>query len=156
MPVLWEKALRSRRVIRAHSPLPVCTMHLFTAPFTVLCWWPWERKTLSSSFTMAPTQSMLVLLMMMSLELCSLSITRVIPDTRALWWTWAKNTPMWLKRPEQEVYLHPEVPIKYFLVNNWVDIEEIWYHAFYELLMVHWEHPVLLTKSLLNPKDNRR
>lgn len=63
---------------------------------------------------------------------------------------------MWLKRPEQEVYLHAEVPIKHFLGNNWVNIEEIWYHAFYELLMVHGEHLVLLTKGLLNPKDNRR
>ncbi|CAO2608389.1 ECU01_0460 [Lemmus lemmus] len=105
---------------------------------------------------MAPTHSKLVLLMMMSLELCSLSIMRGIPDTRALWLAWAKRTPMWLKRPEQDVYLHPEGPIKHFLVNNWVDIEEIWYHTFYELLMVHGEHPVLLTKDFLNPKANRR
>lgn len=93
---------------------------------------------------MASACSKLVLLLL-PLELCSLAIVRGIPDTRVLWWAWARRTPMWLKRPDQEGYFNPEVPTEHCMASNWKNIEKIWCHP-YDL--VPGQHPVLLTSAL--------
>ena len=47
-------------------------------------------------------------------------------------------------------------PIQHGIINNWDDIENIWNHSFYvELRVSPDEHPVLLTESPLNSKENR-
>ncbi|EAL62685.1 hypothetical protein DDB_G0289507 [Dictyostelium discoideum AX4] len=52
--------------------------------------------------------------------------------------------------------LNVKYPIERGIITNWNDMEEIWYHTFYnELHVAPEEHPVLLTEPPLNPKANR-
>jgi len=47
-------------------------------------------------------------------------------------------------------------PIERGIVTNWDDMEKLWSNTFWEQLkVVPEEHPVLLTESPLNPKENR-
>jgi actin-related protein len=47
-------------------------------------------------------------------------------------------------------------PIENGIVTNWVDMEKIWHHIFYnELRVAPEEHPVLLTEAPINPNANR-
>ena len=46
-------------------------------------------------------------------------------------------------------------PIEHGIVTNWDDMEKIWHHTFYNELRVDpAEHPVLLTKAPMSPKNN--
>ncbi|KAM0685964.1 Actin-42A [Conglomerata obtusa] len=52
--------------------------------------------------------------------------------------------------------LNLKYPIEHGIVNNWNDMEKIWYHTFFnELRVAPEEHPVLMTEAPLNPKNNR-
>ncbi|KAG0278781.1 actin, partial [Linnemannia gamsii] len=49
-----------------------------------------------------------------------------------------------------------EYPIEHGLITNWDGMEKIWHHIFYkELHIAPEDHPVLLTETPLNPKNNR-
>ena len=47
-------------------------------------------------------------------------------------------------------------PIKRGIVTSWEDMENILHHTFYnELRIAPEEHPILLSETVLNPKENR-
>ncbi|KAG7156678.1 actin-like [Homarus americanus] len=47
-------------------------------------------------------------------------------------------------------------PIEHGIITNWDDMENIWYHTFYnELRIAPEECPTMLTETSLNPKANR-
>jgi actin-related protein len=47
-------------------------------------------------------------------------------------------------------------PVNHGVVTNWGDMEKLWYHMFFNQLLVDpAEHPVLLTEAPLNPEANR-
>lgn len=47
-------------------------------------------------------------------------------------------------------------PIEHGIVNNWDDMEKIWYHAYTQDLKTNAEeHPLLITEAPLNPRINR-
>ena len=41
------------------------------------------------------------------------------------------------------------------VVEDWVDMEQVWAHVYDELKINSEEHPVLLTEAPLNPRRNR-
>ena len=52
--------------------------------------------------------------------------------------------------------LNLSYPSKHGVVENWDDMEKIWHYAFYnELEVAPEDHPVLLSESSLNKKENR-
>lgn len=49
-----------------------------------------------------------------------------------------------------------EHPIEHGIVTNWEDMEKLWHHTLYsELRVSPEEHPILMTETSLNPKQNR-
>lgn len=47
-------------------------------------------------------------------------------------------------------------PIEHGIVNNWDDMEKLWYHTYvHDLQTNSEEHPLLITEAPLNPKSNR-
>eukprot|EP01117_Protostelium_nocturnum_P006859 TRINITY_DN2457_c0_g1_i1.p1 TRINITY_DN2457_c0_g1~~TRINITY_DN2457_c0_g1_i1.p1 ORF type:complete len:381 (-),score=144.08 TRINITY_DN2457_c0_g1_i1:44-1186(-) len=46
-------------------------------------------------------------------------------------------------------------PMEHGIVDDWLDMENIWQYAYNELRCQPEEHPVLLTEAPLNPKKNR-
>eukprot|EP01066_Platyproteum_vivax_P008594 Platyproteum_vivax@DN3630_c0_g1_i1.p1 len=46
-------------------------------------------------------------------------------------------------------------PVIHGIVDDWVDMENIWTHVYSDLRANSEEHPVLLTESPLNPRKNR-
>lgn len=48
-------------------------------------------------------------------------------------------------------------PIEHGIVNNWDDMERLWYHTYtHELKTNAEEHPLLITEAPLNPRTNRQ
>ncbi len=49
-----------------------------------------------------------------------------------------------------------ESPIENGVVKNWEDMEKVWSYCFESMLRTNQEeHPVFMTESPLNPKQNR-
>ncbi|KAL6451281.1 Actin-2 [Candida maltosa Xu316] len=47
-------------------------------------------------------------------------------------------------------------PIEHGIVNNWSDMEKLWYHTYtHDLKIQSEEHPLLITEAPLNPRSNR-
>ncbi len=47
-------------------------------------------------------------------------------------------------------------PVQHGVVTSWDDMEKMWYHTFENVLHVSSiDHPILLTESPLNPRNNR-
>ena len=47
-------------------------------------------------------------------------------------------------------------PIEHGIVNNWDDMEKLWYHTYTQDLKTNAEeHPLLITEAPLNPRINR-
>ena len=47
-------------------------------------------------------------------------------------------------------------PIEHGIVNNWDDMEKLWYHTYSQDLKIQSEdHPLLITEAPLNPRSNR-
>lgn len=47
-------------------------------------------------------------------------------------------------------------PIEHGIVNNWSDMEKLWYHTYTQDLKTQSEdHPLLITEAPLNPRSNR-
>ncbi|CAG9324723.1 unnamed protein product [Blepharisma stoltei] len=57
---------------------------------------------------------------------------------------------------EKQNDLDIKYTVEHGIITNWNYIEKLWYHIFYnELRAPPDEHPVLLTETPFNPKDNR-
>ncbi|CAD7929153.1 unnamed protein product [Amoebophrya sp. A120] len=46
-------------------------------------------------------------------------------------------------------------PVEHGIVNDWLEMEQIWHHVYNEMKIASEEHPVLLTEAPLNPHKNR-
>ena len=75
-------------------------------------------------------------------------------------WSWPDrmgyNRPVVGKEAQSQKSLTLKYPNESGYINNWSDMEQIWYHAFYnELRVAPEEHAVLVTEPPMNPKTNR-
>jgi len=59
------------------------------------------------------------------------------------------------KAEELRGLLKIHYPIEHGIVNDWMDMENIWNYTYSELRCPADEHPVLLTEAPLNPRKNR-
>jgi len=59
------------------------------------------------------------------------------------------------KAEEYRGLMKIKYPINHGIVNEWLDMENIWNYTYSELRCQAEEHPVLLTEAPLNPKKNR-
>lgn len=67
-----------------------------------------------------------------------------------------KNTYVGDEAQSKRGILRISYPIECGIVNNWDNMEEIWHHTFYnELRLAPEECPVLLTDTVLNPREHR-
>lgn len=58
----------------------------------------------------------------------------------------------WIKR----AILAIKLPVKHGIITDWDMMSKIWHHTFYNELSVDpSDHPVLLTETSMNPKENR-
>eukprot|EP00392_Amoebophrya_sp_AT5.2_P014326 g14475.t1 len=46
-------------------------------------------------------------------------------------------------------------PVQHGVVEDWLEMEQIWHHVYNEMKIASEEHPVLLTEAPLNPARNR-
>ena len=51
--------------------------------------------------------------------------------------------------------LNVKYPMQNGIITNWQDMEKIWHHMFKELKVNPKNHPILLSESSDNPKNNR-
>eukprot|EP01118_Nematostelium_gracile_P017648 TRINITY_DN7612_c0_g1_i1.p1 TRINITY_DN7612_c0_g1~~TRINITY_DN7612_c0_g1_i1.p1 ORF type:complete len:382 (+),score=106.49 TRINITY_DN7612_c0_g1_i1:76-1221(+) len=59
------------------------------------------------------------------------------------------------KAEERRGLLKLKYPLEHGIVKDWVDMEKIWSHTYFELRCAPEDHPVLLTEAPLNPRKNR-
>jgi len=59
------------------------------------------------------------------------------------------------KAEELRGLLKIKYPIEHGVVQDWIDMENIWNYTYSEMRCQAEEHPVLLTEAPLNPKKNR-